>query len=65
MECRNHDMRPVETVKAHIHRYGFDTMYIKWLYHGEAQTILDADPVVGKLIDEIFTVLNDVAGIKI
>ena len=36
MKCQNHDMRPIEIVRAHIHRYSFDTMYIKWIHHGEA-----------------------------
>ena len=64
MKCQNHDMQPVEIVRAHIHWYDFDTMYIKWIHHGEAQTVLSTEPVVGELIDEMFAVLNDVAGIN-
>ena len=29
IKYRNHDMLPVETMRVHIHRFGFDTMYTK------------------------------------
>ena len=36
IKCQNHDMLPVEIVRVYIHRFGFDTMYTKWIHHGEA-----------------------------
>ena len=39
-------------------------MYTKWIHHGEAQTILSTEPVVGESINEMFAVLNDIAGIN-
>ena len=57
-------MLPVEIVRVHIHRFGFDTMYTKWIHHGKAEAILKTDPGVGQSVDEMFEVLNDVVGIN-
>ena len=32
LKCRNHEILPVETVRVHIHRFGFNTMYTKWIH---------------------------------
>ena len=57
-------MLPIKTVRAHIHCFGFDTMYTKWIHHGEVEAVSSIDPVVSESTDKIFTVLNDVAGIN-
>ena len=57
-------MLPIEIVRAHIHRFGFDIMYTKWIHHGKAEAVSSIDPGVGESIDEMFAVLNDVVGIN-
>ncbi|EXB97049.1 hypothetical protein L484_014660 [Morus notabilis] len=64
MKCRNHEMHPVETVRAHIHRFGFDPLYRTWIYHGEVEAVSGVDPIVNQPVDEMFAVLEDVAGIN-
>ena len=64
IKCRNHDILPVETVRVHIHRFGFDTMYTKQIHHGKAEAVSSIDPSVGESTDEMFVVFNDVAGIN-
>ena len=61
IKCRNHEIHPPEIVKAHIHRWCFDTSYTTWIYHGEVRP---AAAVVSESVDEMFAVLNDVAGIS-
>ena len=39
-------------------------MYTKWIHHGEAEAVSSTDPSIGESIDEMFAVLNDVAGIN-
>ncbi|XP_024024483.1 uncharacterized protein LOC112092465 [Morus notabilis] len=48
MKCRNHEMFPPETVKAHIHRWGFDTSYTTWIHHDEVH----AAAVINEPVDE-------------
>ena len=57
-------MLSIETMRAHIHRFSFDTMYTKWIHHGEAEVVLSIEPGVSKSIDEMFAVLNDVMWIN-
>ena len=57
-------MLPVETVRVHIHRFSFDTMYTKWIHHGKVEAASSTDPIVSELIEEMFVVWNDVAGIN-
>ena len=64
IKYRNHEMLPVETVKAHIHQFDFDIMYTKWIHYGEAETVSSTDLSVGESMDEMFAVLNDVVGIN-
>ena len=64
IKCQNHEMLPVETVRAHMHRFGCDTMYTKWIHHSKVEPISSTDLVVNELIDKMFVVLNDVARIN-
>ena len=64
IKCRNHDMLPVETVRVYVHQFGFDTMYTKWIHHNETIAVSNTKLGVGEWIDEMFVILNDVAGIN-
>ena len=57
-------MLPIEIVRAHIHCFGFDTMYTKWIHHGKVKAVSSTDLLVSESIDEMFAVLNDVAEIN-
>ena len=63
IKCRNQDMLPIEIVRGQIHRFGFDTIYTKWIHHGKADVISSTESGVAESIDEMFAILNDVAGL--
>lgn len=55
---------PVENVRAHIHQYGFNTLYTNWIHHGEEELVGTAVDVVSELVDEMVAVIHDVARIN-
>ena len=64
-KCRNGKMWSLQVVHAHIHRWGFDTSYKAWVFHGEpnieeihASHVASSEPV-----DEMLNILNDIAGV--
>ena len=55
--CLNHKCFPIETVRAHIPQYGFNTLYTTWYYHGEDDV---ATNPINESVDEIVDVIHDV-----
>lgn len=57
-------MMPMETVRAHIHQHGFNTLYTRWIYHGKEELVETAADVVNEPVDEMVAIIHDVAGIN-
>jgi len=57
--CLNHKCFPIETVRAHIHQYGFNPLYMTWYYHGEDDV---ATNPINESVDEMVAVIHDVVG---
>ena len=57
--CSNHKCFLVETVRAHIHQYGFNPLYTTWYYHGEYDVMTN---LINESVDEMVAVINDVVG---
>ncbi|GMN71687.1 hypothetical protein TIFTF001_051868 [Ficus carica] len=47
-----------------MHRYGFNTLYMKWSYHGEVKVFQSNENVVREPMDEMLAVLHDVDGVN-
>ncbi|KAJ9544702.1 hypothetical protein OSB04_024409 [Centaurea solstitialis] len=60
--CLNFQRHTPNIVEAHIHSYGFQTAYTKWVYHGEVDTPSPVVANVASTTDEMIDVLNDIIG---
>ena len=61
-KCLNFMCQRPDLVESHIHRYGFQAAYKKWVYHGEVDTPSPIVANVAPRTDEMTDVINDIIG---